>query len=374
MPLFTTLSPEISDYPILYRTMRHNYWVSVDGEVCTPSNNELNEMLNINNPPLICHRYWTEKKIGRKLHACLDILELFAFTNPAEFCLPNPSGLAQATGLALAKTDIDNTILLRSVAYNLLDKLAEVAQDKSEKPPSALPANVGDIAEMMGQGGWLWAVLILPIFGKNYIKKAPPESTAAAIWTKLSETQEIAPKGTQGVNPVLPHMATNRLEEMLGLNSEIRKSQKDYAATSCVIFNQPKSESDPIILLSEAGTGIGKTVGYLAPASIWAETNDSSVWISTYTRTLQHQIADEVRRLPEKQNNINSNHSQKSGVQKLRRVVIRKGRENYLCLLNLEEALSTMPGRPSSAIALGLMARWASASEDGDLTGESFPA
>ena len=33
-----------------------------------------------------------------------------------------------------------------------------------------------------------------------------------------------------------------------------------------------------------------------------------------------------------------------------------------------------MPGAPQSAIALGLMARWASASSDGDLTGAGFPA
>ena len=33
-----------------------------------------------------------------------------------------------------------------------------------------------------------------------------------------------------------------------------------------------------------------------------------------------------------------------------------------------------MPGAPQSAIALGLMARWASASSDSDLTGAGFPA
>ena len=33
-----------------------------------------------------------------------------------------------------------------------------------------------------------------------------------------------------------------------------------------------------------------------------------------------------------------------------------------------------MPGKPKNAIALGLMARWASASPDGDLTGANFPA
>ena len=37
------------------------------------------------------------------------------------------------------------------------------------------------------------------------------------------------------------------------------------------------------------------------------------------------------------------------------KVVIRKGRENYLCLLNLEEAVGRYPAlRPPDAIAVGL--------------------
>ncbi len=374
MSFFTSLSPDIYDYPILYPTVKENYWISIEGEVCTPSNDELVELLAISSPPLICHRCWTEKKIERNLDKYLDILELFAFTKPAEFCLPSPSGLAQATGLALAKTNIDKTNLLRSVAYKLLDKLADFADSTSNESEAASHDSIKDIAEMMGQGGWLWAALILPIFGKSDIPRDPPDPAAANIWNNLGETQEIVPRGKPGIKPVLPDMARNRLAEMLGPNSEIRESQKDYAAANTVIFDRPDAESSPILLLSEAGTGIGKTLGYLAPASLWAETNDSSVWISTYTRTLQHQIAYELGRLPEKQS-LNSKHPpQQSKIQKKPRVVIRKGRENYICLLNLDEALSKMPGQPTSAISLGLMARWASASPDGDLTGTSFPA
>ena len=52
----------------------------------------------------------------------------------------------------------------------------------------------------------------------------------------------------------------------------------------------------PNIVLAEAGTGVGKTLGYLAPASLWAERNGGTVWVSTYTRNLQAQI-DGVRAL-----------------------------------------------------------------------------
>ena len=45
------------------------------------------------------------------------------------------------------------------------------------------------------------------------------------------------------------------------------------------------------MLLANAGTGIGKTLAYLAPASLWAEQADGTVWVSTYTKALQRQLA-----------------------------------------------------------------------------------
>ncbi len=79
-------------------------------------------------------------------------------------------------------------------------------------------------------------------------------------------------------------------------------------------------------MLAEAGTGVGKTLGYIAPASLWAEKNEGPVWLSTFTRNLQHQIDSELDRL------------YPTPKRKAEHVVIRKGRENYLCLLNFEEA------------------------------------
>ncbi len=46
----------------------------------------------------------------------------------------------------------------------------------------------------------------------------------------------------------------------------------------------------------EAGTGIGKTLGYLAPATLWAEEAGGTVWVSTYTKALQRQLDRETRR------------------------------------------------------------------------------
>jgi ATP-dependent DNA helicase DinG len=77
---------------------------------------------------------------------------------------------------------------------------------------------------------------------------------------------------------------------------------------------------------------------------------------------LQTQIAGELDRLypdPER---------------KRRNVVIRKGRENFLCLLNYEDALGAAMGRPGRPAGhLGLIARWIAATGAGDLVAGDFP-
>jgi len=85
------------------------------------------------------------------------------------------------------------------------------------------------------------------------------------------------------------------------------------------------------------------------------------VWISTYTRNLQHQIDGELDKL------------YPGPAVKAMKAVVRKGRENYLCLLNFEDAVKLLAARPAEAPALGLMARWAGASRDGDMVGGDFP-
>ena len=114
------------------------------------------------------------------------------------------------------------------------------------------------------------------------------------------------------------------------------------------------------MLLAEAGTGIGKTLAYLAPASLWAQGSGGTVWVSTFTKALQRQLdAEGPKLVPDR-------------AERARRIVIRKGRENYLCLLNLEDALQGgFAGR--AAILAQLVGRWAAYSRDGDMVGGDLP-
>ena len=156
--------------------------------------------------------------------------------------------------------------------------------------------------------------------------------------------------------------ARRRLAALLGGRAEPRPQQADYAAAVAAAF-APRDRPDmPQAVLAEAGTGVGKTLGYIAPASLWAEKNQGAVWISTYTRNLQSQIAGELDRL------------YPDPAQKRRHVVVRKGRENFLCLLNYEDAARGAAARGAQSVApLVLIARWIGATAAGDLVAGDFP-
>src|SRR3546814_11025629 len=86
----------------------------------------------------------------------------------------------------------------------------------------------------------------------------------------------------------------------------------------------------------------------------------SDLWVSTYTKALQRQLGHETARV------------YPDPAVRRARVVTRKGRENYLCLLNLEDALQGgFAGR--AAILAQLVARWAAYSADGDMVGGDMP-
>ncbi len=345
--------PDFSKSSFLWPDHSGAVCVTGEGEIIRPISTGIDTLL-ASSVLVVCHKKWTETRLGKNLDEALDVLELFAFIRPAQVVSPTPSGLASRLGLAQPNSAEDKVLVIAKATTQLLDELAEMSEQARVK--------LAEVAEMMRRGGWRWSAPILLQLGVHSAKDGPPDGRNAAVWRDIPEISDSCYRPPPGIKPVMPDAARMRLSEMLGSHSEMRSSQSDYAAAAASIFASPDSGSTPFMLLVEAGTGTGKTLGYLAPASLWAEQNDAAVWISTYTRALQHQIADELSRL----------YPNRKEAEK--KVVVRKGRENYLCLLNLEDALGRMPGAPADATGLGLMARWASATPDGDLTGNSFPS
>ena len=335
--------------PVLVAGIREVLWLSPEGEIEALSPAEARGRVEIE-PPMLCHANATARRLDSPGFAALDLLELFAFVYPARFCVPTPRGLAEGLGLPLPRRPAEACVTLATAARALLQALGQETD-----------AECLAVAEAMDRGGWLWAPAVLAA-----LPPADPgarrHASGLRVWTRLPEWAEIPPGPAPGNEPVQPEEARSHLARLLGAEAEPRPQQADYAAAVSAAFAPRDVPDRPHAVLAEAGTGVGKTLGYIATASLWAEKNRGSVWISTFTRNLQTQIAGELDRLyPDPED-------------KRRHVVVRKGRENFLCLLNYEEAAiaaMTRPGR--SAAQLGLIARWIAASEAGDLIAGDFP-
>jgi ATP-dependent DNA helicase DinG len=292
--------------------------------------------------PLIVHGPASLKRLGNPAVQVLDLLELFAFVCPAQSFAPTPAGLARALDVAVPAS--------LETAAQALPEMAEILLARlSAGKDTSMNRDAAGLAARMGAAGWGWAPYVLAALEQP---AARPDGMAMRLWKRLPKWEEVAPRPPSSAFAVAPAQARARLATLLGPEAEQRPAQADYASAVSAAFQPRLAEGSPNVVLAEAGTGTGKTLGYLAPASLWAEQNKGVVWVSTFTRHLQRQIEQEAARLP-------------GGT----KVVLRKGRENYLCLLNFEDAM----GVERYAIPLGLIARWAMVSADGDLFGGDLP-
>lgn len=325
---------------------RRAVWVSADGEIEEMTAAEAGVRAETRQP-FLCHAPATAAKLGLRKLVGFDVLELFAFVRPAKFCVPTPGGLAAAVGLMPPADLIGEAMALRDAAAALL---RELRGDAGNEQTIAL-------AQFLAAAGWNWAPMALQALGASAANGTPfPRLT---LWSRLPEWSEQAPMPAPGHNPVEDSEALGRLDALLSRGAEPRAPQRTYATEAARAFAPRGADAEPQLVLAEAGTGVGKTLGYIAPASVWAEKNGGAVWLSTYTRNLQRQIDTELDRL------------YPDPARKHQKVVVRKGRENYLCLLNLEEEAARAFG--GGGVAIGLVARWAAVTRDGDMGGD-FPA
>ncbi len=297
-------------------------------------------------PHLILNAPLVATRLGYPDLSGLDLLELFAFVHPAKFCVPTPKGLAHALGLDEPADGASVPEFLQLAAGALIERCEEEDWAEREGAWSAL--------QSLTKLRWPWSQVIAP-----HVRQ--PQHAEKWLFSRLPEWEEVPdrPQPAQ-VSLDKPEILT-RLEQLTGQGAEQRAGQRDYSGAAGEIFAPREKRTRPHVLLAEAGTGIGKTLGYLAPASLWAEKAGGTVWVSTYTKNLQRQLRAESKRAwPE----LRADGS--------RPVVVRKGRENYLCLLNLEDALQGgFGGR--AAILAQLVARWAAYSQDGDMIGGDLP-
>lgn len=335
---------ELPPIPALYASHAGIWLCEADEEARTVSRGEAVSRA-AETPIILLNAPLTGQRLGYGDLSGLDLLELWAFVHPAKFLVPTPKGLAQALGLAVPQKEQDIPQLLRNATKTLISQM----QDKDWLEREGAWTAAHSIHRLR----WPWAALVSANIEK-------PSEQERWLFSRLPEWEEQAPRPAPRPVSLSEEEVDTRLTELTGHNAEPRPGQRAYATAARHGFDPRAHRDRPNMVLAEAGTGIGKTLGYLAPASLWAEQSGGTVWVSTYTKALQRQLDAETRRLP-------GAETEQHG-----RVVVRKGRENYLCLLNLEDALQGgFAGR--AAILAQLVARWAAYSKDGDMVGGDLP-
>jgi ATP-dependent DNA helicase DinG len=133
---------------------------------------------------------------------------------------------------------------------------------------------------------------------------------------------------------------------------EDRESQRAMASAIAKVYN------DGGVALLEAGTGVGKSLGYLVPALRWAAANKQRTIVSTNTINLQEQLVG--KDLPFLEKALSD--------QKVRFALL-KGWRNYLCKARLEQASGGAAQLFDDGMAreVKALAEWADRTSDGSL-------
>src|SRR5436853_1918189 len=135
-------------------------------------------------------------------------------------------------------------------------------------------------------------------------------------------------------------------------NFEFRPQQQEMAAAVAKALEEERH------LVIEAGTGVGKSLAYLAPAILYALEHHKKAIVSTHTINLQEQLVHKDIPILKKVLPIEFE------------AALMKGRQNYLCPRRLERALQSAKELftgPEQG-ELQRLAEWASTTRDGSLS------
>ena len=89
----------LPDTPALAVGLSTAAWLDSTGEIEELSFEDTAQRFKEGVRPLLCHGPGTAGRLSLKRFQCFDVLELFAFVRPLDFCVPTPRGLGDALGI-----------------------------------------------------------------------------------------------------------------------------------------------------------------------------------------------------------------------------------------------------------------------------------
>ena len=304
---------------------------------------------------------------GLQFHRpALDTFELASILLPgmASYSL---GGLCAEAGIDLtdAHRALDDTVAtaqlflhlvqrLRALPVNTLEVIVAAAQGKQEESRWA-PRLLFEDA-LAARGGPVGPLPRTDLQQRIY-------AVAAHIGHELLDAPSLIRNGAPPASAVdlalidqvfAPH---GHLAHLMGNAYEQRPGQTDMAHHVLDALNQGEH------LILEAGTGVGKSLGYLAPAAIWSRQNERKVVIATNTIALQDQLIE--KDIPQMQALLPM-----LGIQPVKATLL-KGRRNYLCTRRLHEWVGDRQLSPQELSVLARVLVWLPTTRTGDV-GELF--
>jgi ATP-dependent DNA helicase DinG len=153
----------------------------------------------------------------------------------------------------------------------------------------------------------------------------------------------------------------DEVEKLFAVDGKIAKRHKTYEHREQQV-EMARAVGDAFnkgqILAVEAGTGVGKSLGYLAPAIRYSTLNNARVIVSTNTKNLQEQLY--AKDLPELAETLGENFQ----------YALLKGRGNYICLNRWSSAMANLDAALSidERIAALPLVVWSSQTRSGDIS------
>jgi hypothetical protein len=231
----------------------------------------------------------------------------------------------------------------------LCGTLEGLLSETNQNPAGAL------IYELLKRSGDPWGELLDP-------PKKPLD--ADAILTRFGERQA----------PLVPTRSERRAERQVSAAQNLDSVASVFAEMSCrgrerrepqIRFAELSEEAlrSGRFAVVEAGTGMGKSLGYLVPAALRARAIEKPVVVSTHSKVLQNQLIEkDIKYLSELLPWLTA--------------AVLKGRTNYLSIRRLREEITDALDEERISLArawtLGTLASLAIASEDGDMEAALF--